>query len=54
MWVLANILQLATQEFYRIIRLILPTVLCDQMVMAARCGVANIAEVRLEYPLHRD
>lgn len=46
-WVLANIIQLATQSFcerfvdYKIDpgrRLI------DQMVMAARCGVANIAE----------
>ncbi len=46
-WILANILQLATQEFcdrfidYRIDpgrRLV------DQMAMAARCGVANIAE----------
>lgn len=46
-WILANILQLATQDFcdrfvdYRIDP---GRRLYDQMVMAARCGVANIAE----------
>ncbi|MDE6287713.1 MAG: four helix bundle suffix domain-containing protein [Muribaculaceae bacterium] len=46
-WILANIIQLATQEFcdrfvdYRIDP---GRRLYDQMVMAARCGVANIAE----------
>lgn len=46
-WVLANVIQLATQDFcdrfvdYRIDP---GRRLYDQMVMAARCGVANIAE----------
>lgn len=46
-WILANIIQLATQDFcdrfvdYRIDP---GRRLYDQMVMAARCGVANIAE----------
>ncbi len=46
-WILGNIIQLATQEFcdrfvdYRIDP---ARRLYDQMVMAARCGVANIAE----------
>lgn len=46
-WVLANIIQLATQDFcdrfvdYRIDPC---HRLYDQMVLAARCGVANIAE----------
>ena len=46
-WMLANIIQLATQDFcdrfvdYRIDP---GRRLYDQMVMAARCGVANIAE----------
>lgn len=46
-WIMANIIQLATQEFcdrfvdYRIDP---GRRLYDQMVMAARCGVANIAE----------
>lgn len=46
-WILANVIQLATQEFcdrfvdYRIDP---GRRLYDQMVMAARCGVANIAE----------
>ncbi len=46
-WVLANILQLATQSFCErfIDYKIDPSRrLYDQMVMAARCGVANIAE----------
>lgn len=46
-WVLANIIQLATQDFCE--RFIEYKIdpgrrLYDQMVMAARCGVANIAE----------
>lgn len=46
-WIMGNIIQLATQEFcdrfvdYRIDP---GRRLYDQMVMAARCGVANIAE----------
>jgi four helix bundle suffix protein len=46
-WILANIIQLATQDFcdrfidYRIDP---ARRLYDQMTMAARCGVANIAE----------
>ena len=46
-WILANIIQLATQDFcdrfidYRIDP---GRRLYDQMIMAARCGVANIAE----------
>lgn len=46
-WIVANILQLATQDFcdkfidYRIDP---GRRLYDQMIMAARCGVANIAE----------
>lgn len=46
-WILANVIQLATQDFcdrfvdYRIDP---GRRLYDQMVMAARCGVANIAE----------
>ncbi len=46
-WILANILQLATQEFcdrYVDYRIDPGHRLYDQMVMAARCGVANIAE----------
>jgi len=46
-WVLANVIQLATQEFCeRFIdyRMDPGRRLYDQMVMAARCGVANIAE----------
>lgn len=46
-WILANIIQLATQEFCdRFIdyRMDPGRRLYDQMVMAARCGVANIAE----------
>ncbi len=46
-WVMANIIQLATQDFCdRFIdyRLDPGRRLYDQMVMAARCGVANIAE----------
>lgn len=46
-WILANILQLATQEFcdrYIDYRMDPGRRLYDQMVMAARCGVANIAE----------
>lgn len=46
-WILANILQLGTQSFCN--RFVDYTIdpgrrLYDQMVMAARCGVANIAE----------
>ena len=46
-WILANIIQLATQDFCN--RFIDYGIdpgrrLYDQMVMAARCGVANIAE----------
>lgn len=46
-WILANVIQLATQDFcdrfvdYRIDP---GRRLYDQMIMAARCGVANIAE----------
>lgn len=46
-WIMANVIQLATQDFcerfvdYRIDP---GRRLYDQMVMAARCGVANIAE----------
>lgn len=46
-WILANVLQLATQDFCeRFIdhRIDPGRRLYDQMVMAARCGVANIAE----------
>ncbi len=46
-WILANILQLATQEFYDQYidyRIDPAHRLYDQMVMAARSGVANIAE----------
>ncbi len=46
-WILANILQLATQEFcdrFIDFRIDPGRRLYDQMVMAARCGVANIAE----------
>lgn len=46
-WILANIIQLATQDFCEkhIDHRIDPgRRLYDQMVMAARCGVANIAE----------
>lgn len=46
-WILANVIQLATQEFCD--RFVDYSIdpgrrLYDQMVMAARCGVANIAE----------
>ncbi len=46
-WIFANILQLATQEFcdrYNDYNMDPGCRLYDQMVMAARCGVANIAE----------
>ncbi len=46
-WILANVIQLATQDFCeRFIdyRMDPGRRLYDQMVMAARCGVANIAE----------
>ena len=46
-WVLANIIQLATQDFCeRFVDYKIDPArrLFDQMVMAARCGVANIAE----------
>lgn len=46
-WILANVLQLATQDFcdrFVDYRLDPGHRLYDQMVMAARCGVANIAE----------
>ena len=46
-WVLANIIQLATQSFcnrFLDYRIDPGHRLYDQMVMAARCGVANIAE----------
>ena len=46
-WILANVIQLATQEFCeRFIdyRMDPGRRLYDQMAMAARCGVANIAE----------
>lgn len=46
-WILANILQLGTQSFCQ--RFLDHKIdpghrLYDQMIMAARCGVANIAE----------
>lgn len=46
-WILANVIQLATQDFcdrYVDYRVDPGRRLYDQMVMAARCGVANIAE----------
>lgn len=46
-WILANIIQLSTQEFcdrFVDYRMDPGRRLYDQMVMAARCGVANIAE----------
>ena len=46
-WVMANIIQLATQDFceqFVDYRLDPGRRLIDQMLMAARCGVANIAE----------
>lgn len=46
-WVLANVIQLATQDFcehFVDYRMDPGHRLYDQMVMAARCGVANIAE----------
>lgn len=46
-WVLANVIQLATQDFcdrFVDFRMDPGRRLYDQMVMAARCGVANIAE----------
>lgn len=46
-WVLANVIQLATQDFcerFVDYRMDSGRRLYDQMVMAARCGVANIAE----------
>lgn len=46
-WVLANIIQLATQDFcerFVDYRMDPGRRLYDQMMMAARCGVANIAE----------
>lgn len=46
-WILANVIQLATQDFCdRFVDYSLDPGrrLYDQMVMAARCGVANIAE----------
>lgn len=46
-WVLANIIQLATQDFcerFVDYKMDPGRRLYDQMVMAARCGVANIAE----------
>lgn len=46
-WILANVIQLATQDFcdrYVDYRMDPGRRLYDQMVMAARCGVANIAE----------
>lgn len=46
-WVLGNIIQLATQDFcdrFVDFRIDPGRRLYDQMVMAARCGVANIAE----------
>lgn len=46
-WVVANIIQLATQDFcerFVDYRMDSGRRLYDQMVMAARCGVANIAE----------
>lgn len=51
-WVMANIIQLGTQSFCD--RFVNYTIdpgrrLYDQMVMAARCGVANIAEGSARY-----
>lgn len=46
-WILANVIQLATQDFceqFVDFRMDPGRRLYDQMVMAARCGVANIAE----------
>lgn len=46
-WILANIIQLATQDFcdkFVDFKLDPGRRLTDQMLMAARCGVANIAE----------
>ena len=46
-WILANIIQLATQDFcdrFVDFRMDPGRRLYDQMVMAARCGVTNIAE----------
>lgn len=46
-WILANVIQLATQDFcdqFIDYRMDPGRRLYDQMVMAARCGVANIAE----------
>lgn len=46
-WILANVIQLATQEFcerFVDYQMDPGRRLYDQMVMAARCGVANIAE----------
>lgn len=46
-WILANVIQLATQDFcdrFMDYRMDPGRRLYDQMVMAARCGVANIAE----------
>lgn len=46
-WILANIIQLATQDFcdrFVDYKMDPGRRLYDQMVMAARCGVANIAE----------
>ena len=46
-WVLANVIQLVTQDFcerFVDYRMDPGRRLYDQMVMAARCGVANIAE----------
>lgn len=46
-WILANVIQLATQNFcdrFVDYRMDPGRRLYDQMVMAARCGVANIAE----------
>lgn len=46
-WILANIIQLSTQDFcdrFVDFRMDPGRRLYDQMVMAARCGVANIAE----------
>ena len=46
-WILANVIQLATQDFcerFVDYKMDPGRRLYDQMVMAARCGVANIAE----------
>ncbi len=51
-WVLANIIQLGTQSFCdRFINYAIDPGrrLYDQMVLAARCGVANIAEGSASY-----